>query len=425
MSVGMRISIPFALAALLALGAAPAAAGDPARTVTVKTADGLSLEADWYPGEEGMPGVVGLHMYGADRTTWAPLADKRPAGWHFLALDLRGHGKSAAPGGKDLSKAVKQRDPALFLAMWQDAIAGVEWLKAEAKCDARRIGLVGASVGCSVAIDATVRKGLDVAAVCALTPGTDYLGVPSLEHAKSWRDRHLLLLSSVAEADGGARPLADLLRRNPRVAMRLVPGEEIHGTRMFGKVPGIEDRITAWLEGVLGCQILDGEIDAVERRDPGPRGWSKTFEGTLEKSLSVRADALGLNVQGEGTFGTTFALFVDPAGEEDAWKPGAKRLRGAATFAGNLVAGWVDTWSGAGWGEVALGGPRPDVAKVTDRALEFRIPWSVLGVLPKGGRARVGFKVFLRKQDWTAAPETWKDSLGTVVEVPRWDPEEK
>src|SRR6185503_7103627 len=117
-------------------------------------------------------------------------------------------GESAKQGDDDLSKKVEARDPTLFNAMHLDAEAAIAWLVKEQKTPKTRIGLLGASVGCSVAIDTAVRNPDDVAAVVCLTPGKDYLGVPTMEHVAKWPSgKPLLLVSSAKEADGGAGPI--------------------------------------------------------------------------------------------------------------------------------------------------------------------------------------------------------------------------
>ena len=93
-----------------------------------------------------------------------------------------------------------------------------------------------------------------LAGVAALTPGTDYLGVDSLADIARWDERPLLLASSLEEADGGARPLAAaLLARPPWAPAQLVllQGTGIHGTQMFGAVPGVELQLAHWWERVL------------------------------------------------------------------------------------------------------------------------------------------------------------------------------
>jgi len=395
-----------------------ASAADAPRVVHLKTTDGMNLEADWYPGEEGMPGIVGLHMYPADRTSWKPLAEKRPAGYHFLAIDMRGYGGSKSQGGKDLSEQVKKRDPQLFAAMWQDALAGVKFLRDEAKCDPKRIGLVGASVGCSVAIDATIRRGSEIAAVCTLTPGKDYMGVPTMDHIRTWKEQPLLLLSSEKEADAGARPIAEELKKRPDIELSIVPGEDIHGTKMFGKVEGIEARIASWFDAVLGREILDGVADPVEKKILPGRGYEQPYDPNLKRSLTIRTDSKGISILGEGSFNPSVVLFVDPAGREDAFEEGGLRLRGTGSPSGALVGGCRDTWTNGQWSELPVGN-KPGMLFSNPEFLEARIPWSLFRITPGGKKVRIGITPIEKRFDSRAAPESWGDALGKVVEVPQ------
>ncbi|MCK6479445.1 MAG: alpha/beta fold hydrolase, partial [Planctomycetes bacterium] len=349
----MRHRIPVPAAALLALLLAAAAAGaqETPSVVTLKTKDGLSLQADWYRGEEGMPGVVGLHMYPADRSSWRPLALARPKGWHFLALDLRGYGGSARQGEKDLSGRVKDRDPALFGAMWQDALAGVAHLRTEGKCDPGRIGLVGASVGCSIAFDAAVRERV-VSAVAALSPGTAYLGIPTPEHLRSWPGIPVLLLAP-KEEEGPVLELAEALKRHPWVDRTIVPGgRELHGTNLFGKVEGIESRLAAWLEAALGREILDGEVDPFEAAPPA-EGRGGIVERTLNPAgrIHLRADPNCLNVAfaGAAEILPTFSVTVATIPAEADRPPDIQRFRGVASASGEMAGAWLDSWSGTAW----------------------------------------------------------------------------
>jgi pimeloyl-ACP methyl ester carboxylesterase len=377
------------LLGLVALCPAAAPAGDPPCDLKVKTADGMTLEADWYPGGEGMPGVVGLHMDSADRTSWKALAAERPAGFHFLALDLRGYGKSRMQGRVDLSDRVRKKDPTLFGAMWQDAMAGVKFLREEAKCDPKRIGLAGASMGCSVAIDCAVRDGR-IAGVVALTPGKGCPGIPTMDHVKAWGDAPLLLVSSEEEADLGARPIAAELKGKRGVELRIVPGTKVQGTRMFGKVAGIEGRLANWLAAALGGEFLDGVVDACEEERTPMHGIAGSVDKTTGEfpmyGFRVGVDARGVNLSGEAPEGKGFPpgfelQVADGDSPGDAPPAGAMRLRGEASAEGSLIHAWLDTWKDGKWSEQALG-DIAGAAILKERILEARIPWTTFKVKP-------------------------------------------
>jgi dienelactone hydrolase len=261
MKAAMKTAWPLALVAAFALRGAAADDDVAGEDVRFATADGLTIAATWYPPAAGTPApapvVVALPMYRHTRRSYASLV--RPVtdrGMGLLALDLRGHGDSAKQGDADLSKRVDDRDPALFNAMHQDVEAAIAWLAKEKKTPKGKVALVGASVGCSVAIDTAVRAPEDVAAVACLTPGKDYLGVPTMDHVAKWPNgRPLLLVSCAGEIDGGAGPILAKLEGRGAEMKRVEwakPDEtaderSLHGTNMFGRVDGVEDNLADWL----------------------------------------------------------------------------------------------------------------------------------------------------------------------------------
>jgi len=243
------------------------------------TEDGIKIHALYVPAgaNEGdrqplsdVPAVVLLHMYRSDKSSWKPIfAPFAQRGMALLAIDMRGHGESVVgPNGEDLRKLALSRDPKLFRDMHLDAAAAVKWLTDRGH-DEKRIGLLGASVGCSVAIDAAHRDpGLRVVGV--LTPGTEYLGIPTMKHVQDWGDRALLLASSEEEAPRGAEPIQKYLSKQEgsRVTFWRFPQHGIHGTRMFGQVEGIETRLANWFAEHLGGRAVP--VPAAARKEARP-----------------------------------------------------------------------------------------------------------------------------------------------------------
>jgi len=272
-------ALPIIIIIVILALASPALAGE---KITLSTADGLEIVGTFYAsGRKGAAGVVALPMYRHDRTTYEPVAERfTKAGMDFLAIDMRGHGESAVQGEEDLSERVKARDPKLFSAMWQDALAARTFLIGKGT-DPNRIGLLGASVGCSVAIDAASRTERILGA-CVMTPGKNYLGVNTMGDLAAYGDRPLLILSSKEEAGVGAKAIKAKLG----VSAELVLFEEkgVHGTKMFGKVAGVEDRIVTWFGDILGGSVaLDGRMDVQER----PRHLFEKHESGLVFHVSV------------------------------------------------------------------------------------------------------------------------------------------
>lgn len=216
----------------------------PPHAVHFDTEDGQALVADWYLHDAEGPTVIGLPMFRNVRASWQPLAAPlRQRGINLLALDLRGHGESAPK----LADAIASRDPEVFGAMHLDVAAALEHLRREG-LDTTRVAVAGASVGCSIAVDAATRRPGDLRALVLMTPGAKYLGVDTLEDIGAWKGQPTLLLCSTEERRT-SRPVADALTTAAPESFtaKWIEGQGIHGTRMFGEVDGIEERIAEFL----------------------------------------------------------------------------------------------------------------------------------------------------------------------------------
>ena len=220
------------------------------------TSDDVTVRGDYYMGKVDAPAsgsaLVLLHMNRANRHDWLPLRDELyEAGIATVALDMRGHGESVDAAGA-LAARVQASDPTLYAGMPHDVEAVLGWLERRGY-ERARIGLMGGSVGASVALRVASQDQALPGAVL-LTPGTNYLGVDSVADVARWDGRPLALVSSEEEADKGARPLFDAMRADDpwtRAQLVILDGTGIHGTRMFGDVEGIEQRLADWWVDVL------------------------------------------------------------------------------------------------------------------------------------------------------------------------------
>jgi len=188
--------------------------------------------------------------------------------------------------------------------MYRDVDAAIAFLQREKGCDPTRIGLVGASVGCSVAVDATVRNAHAVRAVVLLTPGSKYLGVNTLKHLRRWPGTRTFTFVSSEEEKRSAEVMKalDAFEGSNRM---VVSGSGIHGTRMFGKVPSIEELIANFmassLKGTADLRVPVWPKDSAEPSSPG------FFRKTLRPRRTVK--------------GITYSLMLYGVGEE--WTIGA------------------------------------------------------------------------------------------------------
>jgi pimeloyl-ACP methyl ester carboxylesterase len=344
-----------------------------AETVTLRTEDGLSIKGSLYfTRQKGAPGVVALHMYQSDRKAWKPVAERfAKAGINLLAIDMRGHGESAIQGEDDLSGKVKARDPELFNAMWKDAIAARDHLVGKG-ADPNRIGFLGASVGCSVAIEAATRSD-KTRGVCVMTPGKKYLGVDTMARLPDFGDRPMLILSSKEEAGAGASAIAKALET--RAELVLYEKKGVHGTRMFGKVKGVEDRILSWFVNLLGAPAaMDGEA-----KEKGVEP-TTVIPAPKDKLLRVYAKVFGdwLHVSFVPEKGDEAPLEIDVAWAYSGNVTSAKSIYWSAK---------VDAWryrvmENREWSPVRRkkAAHRPDPSAARGKATEMLIPFGEKGV---------------------------------------------
>ena len=240
------------LASILALMGAGLARAEVVRFTTedgVKIVGDLSLPSAT---KDRAPVAILLHMYRSDRSAWKPLVPKlTQAGFVVLAIDLRGHGESIEPKSQDLAQKVQSRDAALFNAMYRDVEAGYAFLGKRKDTNMSRVAVIGASVGCSVAIDYAARQPRVGAIVC-MTPGTNYLGLDSTKPIVKLSDRPTLLLAT--EDERGATD--SLCKLNAKVTCEIVGKGRVHGTRMFGKIAGVEKKIVAFVKAGVAPKTI-------------------------------------------------------------------------------------------------------------------------------------------------------------------------
>ena len=242
--------------------------------VELKTADRMRIAATFHrAGDPGGAGAVLVPMRGDAQASWAkairPLQDR---GISVLALDLRGHGKSAKQGRRDLAKRVAKGDKALFKAMHKDLRAAIGWLAKEGGCDPERIVLVGAGAGFSVALDAARRHPEEVAALVGLSPVGAALGLdPQTCLAKLPDTLPMLLLVQKDEVG-----LCADATRDQRPALRLVVYDEPRpegeaagpcGTRMLGAMPLAELTVASFAALATGSEIETVLLDGIVERE--------------------------------------------------------------------------------------------------------------------------------------------------------------
>jgi pimeloyl-ACP methyl ester carboxylesterase len=132
--------------------------------ITIEATDGLTLEGEFFRAEPSDGRVVFLlHELYTTRASWYPYIEAiRAAGFHVLAVDVRGFGRT--------------RGRINWQRAQEDTQKWLDWLYLEAGIRGDAVFLVGSSMGSSLAL-----VGCAEAPACsgsvAISPGRNYFGV--------------------------------------------------------------------------------------------------------------------------------------------------------------------------------------------------------------------------------------------------------
>jgi alpha-beta hydrolase superfamily lysophospholipase len=224
-----------ALALVLATAAAAPASS---RAVQLRASDGVALAATVYDAPSvRAPAVVLVHMLTRTKEDWRPFAERlQAAGFTAVAMDLRGHGRSegaAAPA------------PAMAL----DVLAALTWLAGRPDGSPGAVGIVGASLGASLALLAAADTPA-VRAVAMLSPASDYRGIRIDAAARRYGTRPLLLVAS-SEDPYALRTLHALAGKDQPAREQRVTAVGAHGSQLLERDADLAAALVDWLRRTL------------------------------------------------------------------------------------------------------------------------------------------------------------------------------
>jgi esterase/lipase len=222
-SAGLALLVLATLASSCGSGATGSLQADLAasRAVTFRSADGVTLSGRLFG--EGTEGVVLSHMLPADQTSWWDFARKlADRGYLVLTYDFRGY----CPGGEaGCSQGVKD-----VSAIWQDVLGAIRFLRTQG---ARRIELVGASMGGTASLVAASRLGLDVSAVVTLSAPTSIEGLTASEDVLASVSAAKLFVAGNADPTGSAQAAQQLYDESPPPKRLEIVTSRDHGTDLL------------------------------------------------------------------------------------------------------------------------------------------------------------------------------------------------
>jgi pimeloyl-ACP methyl ester carboxylesterase len=213
------------------------------------TEDGVEIIGSlWMPERQSSPAILLLHMLGQKRQDWDVFAEELVAnGYAVVSIDLRGHGQSTKQNDETINYAKFNSDD--YQNMVLDVEAVMKYFRNDVRIDSTRIGIVGASIGANVALQAAAAD-TGISAVVLLSPGRNYRGVATEVAMLDYGKRPVLIAAS--EEDEYATTSSQYLKELAQGSCRLLLYNNIgHGTRMLGKNTDLEDQIIEWLNTYL------------------------------------------------------------------------------------------------------------------------------------------------------------------------------
>lgn len=226
--------------ALVAFGLLAASTAEASgRAVTFPSLDGTTLAGEFFEASSRpAPGVVLVHMLSRTKSDWSAVADRlQEAGITALTIDLRGHG-----GSSGSAQALPE--------MVQDVRAAVQWLAGRPGIRPESVGLVGASLGASLSLLASVELPT-VRVIGLLSPSLDYRGLRTdIGLVKRLGGRSMWLAAS-AEDPLALRTLRDFAADNTGPREQVISTAAAHGTVLLERDPEVGRSLVDWLRRSL------------------------------------------------------------------------------------------------------------------------------------------------------------------------------
>jgi dienelactone hydrolase len=174
----------------------------PEQTVQIESPDGVSLVGTFWGAEKpSSPALLLLHQWQSDRHSYDEFARRMNlSGFTVLSIDGRGFGESVKRA--DGSEVLAGRTDADVKAMLGDIDAAIGYLEKQPNVNLKRIGIVGASYGSSLAIIYAADHP-EIVTVGLLSPGISYFGNMPIKAAvtKFGKDSPIMFLAAKDDPD--------------------------------------------------------------------------------------------------------------------------------------------------------------------------------------------------------------------------------
>jgi len=219
----------------------------PYKTVEVDSVDGTPIYGSMYAVDKpDSPALLLLHQWDSDRHSYDDFAERmQKRGFVVLSIDGRGFGDSKHRSNGAI--ITPGRTDADVKAMLGDVEAAFSYLSKQPNVDPKRVGIVGASYGSSLAIIYAADHP-NVAAVAMLSPGLNYFGnIPDEPAVKKYGDRPLFMTAAEDDKES-ADAVRALAAADPKAGQKIYASGG-HGQALF-KV-GVGDELEKFLTANL------------------------------------------------------------------------------------------------------------------------------------------------------------------------------
>ncbi|MDH3628707.1 MAG: alpha/beta hydrolase [Acidobacteriota bacterium] len=233
----------------------PRYALDRIKKVHLTTSDKVRLAAIYLPPEDvtvKRPALLLLHGWGMHKERWVEsgfLSYMAKDEYHFLAIDIRGRGKSGSGDAEALKK-----DPTLA---YRDIEAALKWLATKKGVDIDRVGLVGSSFGANLSTSGLMSQEWNVRTVVSLSATASAYRYLEIHEQRQPLPSGLFIASDneLARYDAAATAKRLVTDTSGEHELKIYPGK-VHALWLFELRDDIRPVVADWLRERLQDQPI-------------------------------------------------------------------------------------------------------------------------------------------------------------------------
>jgi len=215
-SSSLTVQLPTALPAL-GTSSAP-------QSIKIKASDGLQIVGQYYPSSlsgRAAPAALLLHQNGSDKSQWTALIPAlQGADYAVLAVDQRGFGETGGAADRSL---------------WDgDTASMMAWLRSQPGIAPDQVVLIGTSIGANLSLRLCATDSA-CKVVVALSPGLNFLDVPTEDSMKALKGKSILLVAGQldSQSSDAVKQLALDASTDNNLMTRLYANSSQHGRDLF------------------------------------------------------------------------------------------------------------------------------------------------------------------------------------------------